>query len=396
MSRSRKVLKKTAKVGSKVVPRQAKHAVKLGFEHLAGTHELKQVLGQNLGNLELLKQRLDQDSDFVEYKIDKIIRSLGSELNRTKERIVLLEDELQIQKDEILTVKRTSLFSDIIRERGMENEVYKQSEALNTIEFTPDELEFRKQLENVISKDKNYDRSYLDAHLRRFYKTFKKIEELAKDIHPDDVILDAGTWSGYVPMLRKIFPKNRIVCISDLIDKKEFNKVDVISANLELEKLQLEDSSVGLVLLLETIEHFSTDPMFFLEEANRVMRPGGKLLLTTPNMNSWRALGAVLTGYSPYTFGKYTAGNPTNTHCHEYTPREINLILDYAGFQPTTWTDNVYSEGIPPLFDRFFDIFQLDKSIREDCLFSIGEKTGPVKERYPEEVYAQEYSRKKQ
>ncbi len=33
---------------------------------------------------------------------------------------------------------------------------------------------------------------------------------------------------------------------------------------------------------MEVLEHFTADPMFALAELNRVLKPGGFLLLTTP------------------------------------------------------------------------------------------------------------------
>lgn len=269
----------------------------------------------------------------------------------------------------------------------LERQIFIEADTAQNLLLTKEEKKFLGELSEYAGIPT--DHGYLKSHLRRFYKSFITIKELAKDVKPNDVIIDAGTWSGYVPVLQKIFPNNRIICISDMKSYrgKKSKNLEFHDLNLEKDPLPLKDGEAGVVLLMETIEHFSTDPMFFLSEANRVLRNGGKLFVTTPNMNSWRALGAVLTGYSPYTFGSYAVSAASSIHCHEYTPRELDTILDYAGFKPKTWTDNVYSEGIPALFERFFNVFQLNKDIREDCLFSIGEKVGPVKERYPEAVY---------
>ena len=52
------------------------------------------------------------------------------------------------------------------------------------------------------------------------------------------------------------------------------------------ESLPLEDESFDCVLMSEVIEHLAA-PQFSIEEAVRVLRPGGRLLVTTPNYRSF-------------------------------------------------------------------------------------------------------------
>jgi SAM-dependent methyltransferase len=53
------------------------------------------------------------------------------------------------------------------------------------------------------------------------------------------------------------------------------------------------------VLCCELIEHLPSDPMHMMSEINRILRPGGSLVLTTPNIVSTRAISAILQGYHP-------------------------------------------------------------------------------------------------
>lgn len=67
----------------------------------------------------------------------------------------------------------------------------------------------------------------------------------------------------------------------------EFFKVEGLNcqfANLA-DRIPLEDNSVDIILCQEGIEHMS-DQMHSFKELNRVLRPGGKLILTTPNYSS--------------------------------------------------------------------------------------------------------------
>ena len=50
------------------------------------------------------------------------------------------------------------------------------------------------------------------------------------------------------------------------------------------------DDSFDLVTGMEILEHLALDPYFFFSEAARVLKPGGHLLLTTPNVVSHRGV----------------------------------------------------------------------------------------------------------
>jgi SAM-dependent methyltransferase len=51
-------------------------------------------------------------------------------------------------------------------------------------------------------------------------------------------------------------------------------------------RLHFPDDSFDLIWCSEVIEHLD-DPAFFRDEALRVLKPGGKLVLTTPNSAFW-------------------------------------------------------------------------------------------------------------
>lgn len=52
-------------------------------------------------------------------------------------------------------------------------------------------------------------------------------------------------------------------------------------------EIPVEDASVDVVISFETIEHL-VDPDLFLEECFRVLRPGGRLVVSTPNRPVYR------------------------------------------------------------------------------------------------------------
>ena len=87
-------------------------------------------------------------------------------------------------------------------------------------------------------------------------------------------------------------------------DRAEVRKVDAL-------EMSLEDGTFDAVTSMETLEHLP-DPLRFVSEAARVLRPGGILALSTPN-----ALVTLPEG-----------GKPTNPfHMREYSPTELAGIL---------------------------------------------------------------------
>lgn len=66
----------------------------------------------------------------------------------------------------------------------------------------------------------------------------------------------------------------------------------------DLDRLPYDDNFFDLVIAGEIIEHiFDTD--FFLEEIKRILKPGGKLLISTPNMASFGRRLLLLFGFNP-------------------------------------------------------------------------------------------------
>ncbi len=77
------------------------------------------------------------------------------------------------------------------------------------------------------------------------------------------------------------------------------------------ERIPLPDKSVDVVISFETIEHV-TSPNRFLDECVRVLAPGGRLVISTPNKSIWN---------------QYRGGNKNPYHCSEMTPEELVSAL---------------------------------------------------------------------
>ena len=84
-------------------------------------------------------------------------------------------------------------------------------------------------------------------------------------------------------------------------------------------------ASFDTVLLCEVIEHFVADPVFALGEIHRVLAPGGRLLLTTPNVARAENLHRLAQRQGIYD--PYSRFGPHGRHNREYAAGELIELL---------------------------------------------------------------------
>jgi SAM-dependent methyltransferase len=70
--------------------------------------------------------------------------------------------------------------------------------------------------------------------------------------------------------------------ISEVFKKYD---VDAHKVDIEREKLPLEDNSYDIVMFNEVFEHLHINPLRILDEIYRVLKKGGILLMSVPNIN---------------------------------------------------------------------------------------------------------------
>jgi glycosyltransferase involved in cell wall biosynthesis/SAM-dependent methyltransferase len=155
------------------------------------------------------------------------------------------------------------------------------------------------------------------------------------------------------------------------------------------------DASFDTVLCCELIEHLAADPMHMMSEVNRILKPGGHLLLTTPNLGSLRAISAILQGYHPSFFPAYIrprkeGEEPEARHNREYVPLEIHHLLTDSGFEVVRLETGEFLDEPHPEFgwvNHLLERYRLHQNTRGDGIYALGRKTGPVKQRWPSWLY---------
>ncbi|HUQ95678.1 MAG TPA: glycosyltransferase [Bryobacteraceae bacterium] len=243
---------------------------------------------------------------------------------------------------------------------------------------------------------------YLDTHLRRLHRTL----EITPPGTASDSILEMGAYLQITPALKTKLGYGEVRgCYLGALGNTDHKRVvsldgeefecEIDLFNAEKDRFPYPDSHFSTVLCCELIEHLAEDPMFLMAEVNRVLKPGGHLVLTTPNIGSLRAISAILQGYHPGFFPAYLKpakeGEEAEArHNREYTPKEIMLLFLDAGFEMTLLETGPFRDQPRPednwilhLMERYL----LPTELRGDGIYAVGRKTGPPRQRYPEWLY---------
>jgi len=137
------------------------------------------------------------------------------------------------------------------------------------------------------------------------------------------------TWNEY----SRIYD-NPYGCKEDIIERLKNNGVHVRYCDIEKEPFPFEDRSFDIVLFLDVIEHLHSSPKRALKEINRVLKPNGALILTTPNLATLRNRLYVLFGHSNYhELSYWFTSQPFFGHVREYTVLEVKKMLTWTGFR---------------------------------------------------------------
>jgi SAM-dependent methyltransferase len=157
--------------------------------------------------------------------------------------------------------------------------------------------------------------------------------------------------------------------------------------NIEREPFPYTSGTFDVVLFCEILEHLLVDPAAAFAEIHRVLRPGGRLLLTTPNVARLENVARLLAGANIYD--PYSGHGPYGRHNREYTMAELHRLLPAAGFViNTSFTSDVH----PNDAFRYADAVELastriQQGLLGQYLFVLATRTEAVDISRPEWLY---------
>jgi len=243
--------------------------------------------------------------------------------------------------------------------------------------------------------------TYIRTHQTRLARTL----EITPPGGPEDRILEMGAYLQITPALRTKLgygtvrgcyygPAGGVDARIVVSSGGEQFQCDIDLFDAEKDPFPYDSDYFSTVLCCELIEHLFHDPMHMMSEVNRILKPGGHLVLTTPNIAGLRAVAAILQGYHPGFFHAYIRpsadGETAARHNREYTPREIHKLLENSGFTVVRLETGPFREEPTAEYAwvvHMLEQYNLDTGLRGEGIYAVGRKTGPVRERYPSWLY---------
>jgi SAM-dependent methyltransferase len=170
-------------------------------------------------------------------------------------------------------------------------------------------------------------------------------------------------------------------------EKEEFH-FEFLNANVEEHDVPLESGSLDVIIYAEVIEHMTNDPMRSLLELKRLLKPGGQLIVTTPNVARLENVARMISGTNIYD--PYSGYGPYGRHNREYTRHELWKLMQFCGFsQEVFFTADVHDNHSV----NFFDVEKISPLVAYrsgdlgQYLFSRWRNDKPAPDRLPSWLY---------
>ena len=176
-------------------------------------------------------------------------------------------------------------------------------------------------------------------------KTLSTVHALSKELPAGSKILDAGCGEGPLSELLAADGYRVTPCDSDT-SRFRAQGLECVEADLD-GRLPFADGQFDAVCAVEVVEHLENVTAFF-REAARVLGPGGKLIVTTPNvLNFASRLRFLFSGFPSLFTRPLVEGGADSRHAHRRTLPYPSLRFELAegGFSLTRVTTDKYRRG---------------------------------------------------
>lgn len=166
---------------------------------------------------------------------------------------------------------------------------------------------------------------------------FKTIREIFSNKEIETVLDVGGNYGIFLKMLSEEYSIKRKVCLDITEPSARIKDVEYLIGYAEETLKNLKESSVDIVLLQDVIEHIF-DPDRLILNLKTVLKDGGIIIVSTPNLSSMINRMALLLGYEPIgvevstkrVFGR--PGSSVAGHIRNFTYRALRDFFEYYGF----------------------------------------------------------------
>ena len=284
---------------------------------------------------------------------------------------------------EIKTSSNGSIFSEDIKQTlhasGIDFEYQTCTNSFNFYKSEPSNLLYIDPIPSPEEEATIYPSNYEPFSFHKFPKIIQtarnfvqknKAKALRRELGDNAKILDLGCGNGaLLIILRQFGPKEWELHGIDPYSNLDHLSEEKISAHpINIEALDLE-SYFDAIILNQTIEHFRDVPNI-LRNVHRLLKPGGKIIIETPNTNGLDAKLFKLRYWGGYHFPR---------HFFLFNPSNLTELLHQNGFKtldveflasPAFWIQSLHHiafDNGSTFFAKFFTI----KNISLLALFTI-------------------------
>jgi 2-polyprenyl-3-methyl-5-hydroxy-6-metoxy-1,4-benzoquinol methylase len=206
-----------------------------------------------------------------------------------------------------------------------------------------------------------WEEHYLEVHAERYRATLELLGP-----GKGNRLLDVGAFPGHLSLAARHLGfevygltgrAESTTSLGLVRDRFSRNQIPIAMADVESEPFPYGDEFFDVVLASEIIEHLHYNPYRLLRESFRVLRPGGSILISTPNLTRldnflrlWegRSIHSEIKGRFDESFSAILSAR----HLREYTAGELSYMLEGQNKEMYRFEDIEihYSAGSEPTY----------------------------------------------
>jgi SAM-dependent methyltransferase len=211
----------------------------------------------------------------------------------------------------------------------------------------------KKEISNALHETANYFKSNArdTILLENYGKHLFEIGIISSRVNASFKILDVGGGLGVnLLVLKKLFDKNiegylvdrfeeytednRMGEAGEILNILKNHEIKIYSQDfLLIPKLPFDSSVFDMVTIFDVTEHFPKHPLEILNEINRVLKPGGEVIIAGPNSVALEKRIRFLFGKHPTIPFDLWVKDVYYSHYREYDKKEQKKLLEISNFK---------------------------------------------------------------